>query len=482
MEFQWWSAIPFVTMLLAIAILPLVPATQHHWEKPRTQLIFALALGIPVALWIWLGGEHATVLHALWEYVQFIVLLGALFVISGGIFLAGDLKATPRTNTIFLAIGGMIASFIGTTGAAMLLIRPILSTNAQRTHRRHTVIFTIFIVANCGGLLTPLGDPPLFLGMLRGVPFTWTFKLWPMWLLVNGLLLITYYGLEKRLYRTEPLEALMSDVRESEPLRVRGALNFVWLAAVVASVAFLPSIDLHALETGHATTMQMIPWREIAMLLAGAASLTLGSKRARYQDNKFSWAPIAEVAALFIGIFLTMMPALKVLANVAPKLPLNEVTLFIFTGGLSAFLDNAPTYVTFFEMARTLPGEPRVAEVPELYLIAISLGAVLCGAITYIGNGPNFMVKAVADDRGVQMPSFGGYLVWSGKYLIPSITSMVLIFIVQNTWSTFLGAAAAIAIVIASGIFSRRGTAETKYIEGTSSSDDLLEPGRSSEN
>lgn len=482
MEFPWWSVIPFALMLLAIAILPLIPATKHHWESPRNQLILALALGVPVAIWVWLGGEHTTVTHALWEYAQFIILLGALFVISGGIFLAGDLRATPRTNTAFLAFGGLIASFIGTTGAAMLLIRPILNTNRQRTHRRHTVIFAIFIIANCGGLLTPLGDPPLFLGMLRGVPFAWTFNLLPMWLFVNGLLLVIYFGLERRLYRTEPDMAILLDLNETQPIRVRGSLNFLWLAAVVAAVAFLPSIDLHAIEAGYATTMQMIPWREAAMLLAAGGSLLIGSSRARYVDNTFTWRPIAEVAALFIGIFLTMMPALKVLANAAPKLPLNEITLFVFTGGLSAFLDNAPTYVTFFEMARTLPGEPRIADVPELYLVAISLGAVFCGAVTYIGNGPNFMVKAVAEEARVRMPSFGGYLIWSGKYLLPALGAMALIFIVQAAWATVLGVAAAIGIVIASGIFARRGTPETQEIKGTALTDDSFDPGHEPEN
>ncbi|MDN5559203.1 MAG: sodium:proton antiporter [Ruaniaceae bacterium] len=465
MEFQWWSVIPFVLMLLSIAALPLIPQTSHHWEKLSTQLGVALVLGVPVALWMWLGGEHTTVLHALWEYAQFIILLGALFTISGGIFLAGDLKATPKTNTAFLAIGGLIASFIGTTGAAMLLIRPILNTNAQRTRRKHTVIFAIFIIANCGGLLTPLGDPPLFLGMLRGVPFTWTFNLFPMWFFVNAILLAIYFGIETRLYRSEPTVALMSDVRERTPLRVRGAINFAWLAAVVASVAFLPSIDLHAIETGHATAFQMIPWREVAMLLAAAASLTLGSKRARYTDNQFSWGPIGEVAALFIGIFLTMMPALKVLTAIAPKLPLNEWTLFIFTGGLSALLDNAPTYVTFFEMARTLPGEPRVADVPELYLISVSLGAVFCGAITYIGNGPNFMVKAVAENSGVTMPSFVGYIGWSVKYLIPTLAAMALIFIVQATWATAVGALIAAGLVGQAVMTARGGRAAQESID-----------------
>ena len=194
MEVQWWSILPFVTMLLCIALAPLIPALAHHWERQRVQLLVALVLGVPVALWFIVGGDTSAVVHALIEYAQFITLLLALFVVSGGIFLTGDIEASPRNNTLFLAFGGVIASFIGTTGAAMLLIRPLLNTNHQRKYRVHTVIFAIFIVANCGGLLTPLGDPPLFLGMLRGVPFTWTFGLWPMWLCVNLLLLATYYA------------------------------------------------------------------------------------------------------------------------------------------------------------------------------------------------------------------------------------------------------------------------------------------------
>lgn len=418
-EFEWWSVIPFALMLISIAALPLIPKTQRLWEYHRVQLALALVLGVPVAAWLWFGGEHHTVLGSLWEYAQFIILLGSLYVISGGIFLAGDLKATPGTNTAFLAVGGMIASFIGTTGAAMLLIRPILSTNAQRTHRRHTIVFAIFIIANCGGLLTPLGDPPLFLGMLRGVPFAWTFNLLPMWIFVNALLLIVYFGIERRFYDAETRQTVVTDAQEVQPIRVLGGGNFLWLGVVVAAVAFLPSLDGPAVLDGTASLTQMIPWREVAMLLAATISLTLGSRKVRYACNEFTWGPIAEVAALFIGIFLTMMPALKVLSAVAPRLPLSELTFFVFTGGLSAFLDNAPTYVTFFEMARTLPGEPRVADVPEIYLVSIALGAVLCGAFTYIGNGPNFMVKAVAEDRGVPMPSFVGYLGWSGKYLTP---------------------------------------------------------------
>ncbi|HZK04236.1 MAG TPA: sodium:proton antiporter [Actinomycetaceae bacterium] len=456
MTFEWWSIIPFVIMLAGIAVFPLVPATQHLWERRGLQLAFALILGVPVALWLWLGGEQGFVVEKLWEYVQFILLLFALFVVSGGIFLKGDIEATPRNNTIFLAVGGTLASFIGTTGAAMLFIRPVLNTNKSRTNRIHTVVFLIFIVANCGGLLTPLGDPPLFMGFLSGVPFTWTFGLWPMWLFVNVLLLLTYYALDMRLYRGEMPSAIVRERTMVEPLSVRGGLNLLFLAMIVAAVATAPSIDLHAMEEGTATFGQMIPAREIIMLTAAALSFGLTSRDIRYGDNEFEWGPIAEVAALFIGIFLTMMPALRYLAQIAPSLPLNAPTFFAFSGTLSSILDNTPTYLTFFEMARELPGEPRVADVPEAYLVAISLGSVFCGAVTYIGNGPNFMVKSVADSRGVAMPSFGGYVGWAIRYLVPILIAMAFIFIGESWWSKAIGIALAVFLVARNLIFLRR--------------------------
>jgi len=438
-QVEWWGIIPFVLMLLTIAVAPLVPALSHHWEKHRNQLLVALALGVPVAIWFLAGGDGQTVVHALVEYGQFIALLLALFVVSGGIFLAGDIRATPRVNTTFLAVGAGLASFIGTTGAAMLLIRPLLNTNQERRHRMHSVVFLIFIVANCGGLLTPLGDPPLFLGMLRGVPFTWTFSLFPMWVFVNALLLLTYYALDRKLYAAEPAENKRLDATQIEPLRIRGGIHFAFLAVIVLAVAFAPSVDLHAIEKGHASFAQWVPWREIIMISVALISLRTGDLKARFVDNGFHWGPIQEVAAIFIGIFLTMMPALRYLAQVAPDLPLNRVTFFVFTGGLSAVLDNAPTYVTFFEMARELGGEPSVAGVFTPYLVSISLGAVFCGAVTYIGNGPNFMVKAVADGAGVPMPSFGGYVVLAFRYLVPTLIAMMLIFLTGVAWAQVLG-------------------------------------------
>lgn len=457
MEVQWWSILPFMVMLLTIALAPLIPATAEAWEKQRVQLLVALVLGVPVALWFIIGGDTSAVVHALIEYSQFIALLLALFVVSGGIFLKGDISATPRHNTLFLAFGGLIASFIGTTGAAMLLIRPLLNTNHERKYRVHTVVFTIFIVANCGGLLTPLGDPPLFLGMLRGVPFTWTFGLWPMWLFVNILLLATYFALDSKYHAKESAEVLRQDSEHQTKLGIRGKVNFLYLAVIVGAVAFAPSIDIHAIEEGSATFLAWVPLREIVMLGVAAISYFSGDKVARFQDNKFKWGPILEVAAIFIGIFLTMIPALKYLAQLAPKLPLSEVTFFVFTGGLSSVLDNAPTYVTFFEMAAELGGEPTVADtgIYEPYLIAISLGAVFCGAITYIGNGPNFMVKAVADSAGVTMPSFGGYVGQAFIYLVPTLTAMVLIFIAGGLLTTLIGLVVTAAILLRAVLAAR---------------------------
>ncbi len=430
-----WGIIPFVLMLLSIAVLPLVPSLAHVWERPRNQLIVALALGVPVALWMIFAGDVPSVYHALFEYFQFIALLFSLFVVAGGIHLKGDIEATPRNNAIFLAIGGTIASFIGTTGAAMLLIRPILNTNSQRKHVAHTVIFTILMVANCGGLLTPLGDPPLFLGMLRGVPFTWTFSLFFEWMLVNVLLLITYLALDAKMYAAEAPEDVQLDRTSRQPLKVEGGLNFLFFAVIIVAVAVAPSMNLHAIETGTATFIDHVPLREILMLGAAACSFFIGSRHVRYELNRFSWAPILEVAAIFIGIFLTMIPALKYLRQIAPKLPLNEMSFYYLTGTLSSVLDNAPTYATFFEIASQLPGEPRVGSdpgVPEIYLVAISLGAVFFGAMTYIGNGPNFMVKSVAESTGIAMPSFGGYIVWTVKYLFPILFAVGGIFVAQT--------------------------------------------------
>lgn len=447
MSYPWWSLIPFVLMLASIALFPILPATSHWWERNSSQMIVALTLALPTTVWMFMRAGSEPLIATGVEYVQFICLLLALYVVSGGIHLSGDIEATPRNNTLFLTVGGLLASFIGTTGAAMLLIRPILATNRERVHKAHTVLFTIFIVANCGGLLTPLGDPPLFLGFLHGVPFTWTLGLWKEWLFALVLLLFSYYSLDSHYHAMEPRAALRADRTEIAPLRLRGGINLVFFAVIILSVAFVPSWDGEALAAGHAHGMELVPWRELVMLSAAGLSLLLGDREIRYRDNAFSWAPINEVAILFIGIFATMAPALRFLEEVAPSLPLNRGTFFLFAGGLSSVLDNAPTYMTFFEMAKSLGSEGTlVAGVPEVYLIPISLGAVLCGAMTYIGNGPNFMVKSVAEADGVKMPSFGRYIIDALLLLAPVLASLALIFV--GTTPLVQGAGIALALVL----------------------------------
>lgn len=449
MWIPWWGAIPFVVLLACIALAPLIPHVRDRWAHLPAQLTVALALGIPVGVWMCLRGQPSAVVHALVEYAQFITLLFSLYVVSGGILAEGDIRATPRNNAIFLSIGAVVASFIGTTGAAMLLVRPILNTNHQRRHRTHTMVFAIFIVANAGGLLTPLGDPPLFLGMLRGVPFLWTMHLAGEWLLVNTLLIVTFWGLDRRLYAQEPMAALQADALQVQPLRVRGWGQLVLLGAIVASAALLPSVHLDALHAEQVAWWEFVPVRELAMLTTAVLSLKLGDRSAR-ERNRFTWGPILEVAALFVGIFLTMIPALRIVAQWAPRLPIGKVSLFLMTGSLSSVLDNAPTYSVFFELAKQGEGATRVAGVPEPLLVAVSLGAVFCGAMTYIGNGPNFMVKSIAESEKVPMPTFGGYVFrWALPLYVPALVAMLLLFLTDATWTRVTGALLAIVIAAA---------------------------------
>jgi Na+/H+ antiporter NhaD/arsenite permease-like protein len=397
-----------VAMLLAIAVGPLwVP---HWWESNRNKLIVSVALGLPVlALY---GVRHpGALLHTAEDYVSFIVLLAGLFVISGGILLRGDLVATPITNTGFLALGGIMASFVGTTGASMLLVRALLQTNSERTRVKHTVVFFIFVVSNVGGMLTPLGDPPLFLGYLAGVPFGWTLRLWPQWGLMLVVLLAAYFVYDSVQFAREPLAAIRRDRAQVEPLRVRGGLNAVWLAGVVLGVAFL-----HA------------PWRELAIVTLAAVSLTLTPSRIR-RDNGFSAGPMVEVAVLFAGIFLTMIPALDLLRLRGDELGVRVPWQFFWaSGALSSFLDNAPTYLTFLALGQALRLPAEVVGVPTEILAAISVGSVAMGANTYIGNAPNFMVKAIAEEAGVKMPGFFGYMLYSGAILLPLFVVVTLVF------------------------------------------------------
>jgi Na+/H+ antiporter NhaD/arsenite permease-like protein len=404
-----YAVAPFVAMLLAIALCPLW--LPHWWESNRNKMMVSAVLGLPILV-MYLGRRPEALGAMAEEYVSFLVPLAGLYVISGGILLRGDLEPTPRTNVAFLALGSVLASFIGTTGASVLLIRPLLHTNRERTHVRHTVIFFIFLASNIGGMLTPLGDPPLLLGYLRGVPFTWTFRLLAPWGLQVALLLALYYVWDTRQYENEPPSARRRrDRGQVEPLRLSGALNFVALGLVVLGVACL-----HA------------PWREAAIVLLAGLSLWR-TPRAIRQANGFTAYPIVEVAVLFLGIFLTMIPALELLRLRGGELGVRQPWHFFWaTGLLSSFLDNAPTYLVFLALGQSLGLAQEVVGMPHAILAAISVGAVSMGANSYIGNAPNFMVKSIAEEQGVKMPSFFGYMLYSGAILMPLFVIVTFVF------------------------------------------------------
>ena len=443
-----WAMIPFGIMLLMIAIAPMI--AEKWWEKNLNKLIVSVVLGLPIAIFMVVNGLSEELIDTIFfDYVPFIILLLSLFVITGGIHLSGDIKAKPWVNTLFLAIGFVLASIMGTTGAAMLLIRPVLATNQQRSHKVHTVLFFIALVANCGGLMTPLGDPPLFMLFLRGASFTWFSSMWAEWLLTGVILLVLYFLADTYYYRKEPWQNLSADSRERESLRLTGSINFLWLIGIVAAVAFLNAGTIPAMGAEDAP-LYLKYLREIAMIILMVLSLVTTPRKVRYEDNKYTWAPILEVAALFLGIFTTMAPALIYLKENAAALGLSEVWHFYYaTGLLSSFLDNTPTAVAFHGLASGLPealdaaasgvlvhgdgvfnGTTFVAGVPELLLKAISIGAVFFGSMTYIGNGPNFMVKAIAEEDGISMPSFFGYMLkFSLIILLPVYILVQLIFL-----------------------------------------------------
>lgn len=408
-----YTVTPFVLMLACIAVLPLV--AEHWWHKNKNKFYISLILGVPVGvflLFFWDGGPH-WVWHTAVEYFSFIMILAALYIISGGIYVGGDLRATPMMNAAFLAIGSVLASFMGTTGAAMLLIRPVIKTNAERKYKSHTIIFFTFLVGNIGGLLTPLGDPPLFMGYLKGVPFAWTFKLWLEWAVCVGIVLFVYFIWDNILYAREEIKDIKRDAEEIRPLHILGKWNFGLLACVVCTVAFVP----------------MTPHREIILGLLAVISLLITSKQVRHW-NEFNYDPIIEVAVLFFGIFLTMIPAIMLLNLRGSELGVTEPWQFFWsTGMLSAFLDNTPTYVTFFSLAQGLHGADEIVGMPEAILIAISLGAVFMGALTYIGNAPNFMIKVIAEHRKIKMPSFFAYLGIASLVLLPIFGLITYLFL-----------------------------------------------------
>lgn len=428
-----YSVLPFLLMLASIAVLPLF--ANHFWERNLNKLIIALILGIPTSIWLMVNGLQAELFHELvFEYIPFIILLGTLFVITGGIYVDGNIESKPLVNTAILGLGAVLASFMGTTGAAMLLIRPILKSNSERIYKVHTVLFMIGIVANCGGLLTPLGDPPLFMMYLRGVPFLWFTGLVREWFVVNLLLLVIYYFVDRYYYSKEPLAVKVLDHLERKPIRIHGKMNFVWIAGVIIAIALLNEHTVSFIKSGQPSAFI----RDGVILSFAIISLLFTAKKVR-ESNSFSWDPIVEVAYLFLGIFITMVPCLLYLETHARALGITTPALFYYaTGGLSSFLDNTPTAVTFYSLAKglvqqdpsILAGTGVVAGIPEKLMAAISVGAVMFGSITYIGNGPNFMIKAIAENQGVKMPHFFEYMYkFSLIVLLPLFILAQLLFI-----------------------------------------------------
>lgn len=414
-----WSVVPFAGLLLSIALLPLFAPSLwvRHYAK------VCLAFGVPVAGFFLLRAPRE-LLHTVLEYASFLILLASLFTISGGILLRGTVRGSAGVNCAILAVGAVLANVFGTTGASMLLIRPLLRANAHRHRKAHVVIFFIFVVANIGGALTPIGDPPLFLGYLRGVPFFWTLRAMALlWAVACALVIGVFYLVDRRAFALDAAAdddpgsvrvgaagtvAAAGDARV--PLSIEGKINLPLLLVVIGAV-FLPT-----------------PWREMAMVAAAVVSAWKTPAKVR-EENEFTWHPIEEVAILFAGIFATMIPALLILKARGAELGVATPAHFFWaTGALSSFLDNAPTYLTFFSLAQGVGGTQTVAGVSAPLLQAIGAGAVFMGANSYIGNAPNFMVKAIAEEAGVRMPSFFGYMAWSCVILLPIFFLLTLIF------------------------------------------------------
>lgn len=396
-----------------------------------------MLIAIPTAVLLHRAGLGEELKHQmLYDYLPFISLLATLYVVTGGIRIHYNTSPTPLVNTMVLFIGYGLASIVGTTGAAILLIRPLLEINRNRQYRIHTVLFFTAVVANCGGILTPLGDPPLFLLYLRGASFTWFLSMFPQWVFVGSVLLFVYFVIDSYIwrYREKAIytsKALDDNEEEAVRISVSGVVNFFYLSAILLSVAFINPSYIPAIADKEAPLVVQFA-REIVLLVILLLSLLTTHRRVR-QTNHFSWSPIIEVAILFIGIFVTMTPALIFLNENAAALGLSKPWQFFFsTGALSSFLDNAPTAVAFHTVAKGLPiaeGSTLVAGIPDILLQAIALGSVLFGAMTYIGNGPNFMVKAIAENDGLRMPSFFGYIFkFSLIFLLPTYIAVALIF------------------------------------------------------
>ncbi|NQW53243.1 MAG: sodium:proton antiporter [Rhodospirillales bacterium] len=431
--------IPFAGILLSIAILPLVAPSFWHHHFGKVSAAWAVMIIVPFAVIHGVPSAVYEVIHLLLlDYIPFIVLLTALFTVTGGIHIKGNLHGSPSMNTALLAIGTVLAGWMGTTGASMLLIRPMIRANDDRRHKIHVFVFFIFLVSNIGGALTPLGDPPLFLGFLKGVSFFWTTThLFSEMLVCAIVLLAVFYALDSYWYRREGRPK--RDPTPETPVRIEGGVNIILLAvivgAVLASGTWKPGIHFTVF---HVTLELQNIMRDLVLVAICFLSLKLTSRASRI-DNGFSWGPMLEVAKLFAGIFITIAPALAILKAgkegvMAPLVALvtgpdgqpNDIWYFWLTGILSSFLDNAPTYLVFFNLAG---GDPNLLMgTLASTLAAISCGAVFMGANSYIGNAPNFMVKAVVEEAGIRMPSFFGYMAWSCGILLPLFVLLTVIF------------------------------------------------------
>ena len=433
-------AIPFAGILLSIALMPLFVPRFWHRHFGKVAAAWTLAFFVPFAIFFGANVAGENLVHALLaEYIPFIILITALYTVAGGIFIRGNLHGSPGVNVAILAIGTVLASFMGTTGASMLMIRPLIRANDNRAHRAHVVVFFIFLVSNAGGSLTPLGDPPLFLGFLKGVDFFWTVgHLLPETLFLVVSLLVIFFALDSWYYRREGVMPV-DPTPDTRRLGFDGAVNF-WLLAVVVALVLLSGFWKTSAGFDVWGTTVGLPGllRDAGLIAVTFVSLCLTSKKV-HEDNQFSWGPMQEVAKLFAGIFLTIIPVIAMLkagingpfgaviaAVTRPDGQPDPAMYFWATGALSSFLDNAPTYLVFFNTAGGDPAALMTTLAPTL--AAISAGAVFMGANSYIGNAPNMMVKAVAEERGVKMPSFFGYMAWSGAVLIPLFLCMTIIW------------------------------------------------------
>ncbi len=434
-----WSSIPFAGILLSIAIFPLVAPEFWHHHFPKVSAFWAIIVAIPL-LFTYKGLAIHEILHIyISDYIPFIILLWSLYTVAGGILLRGTLRGTPIINTLMLIFGTAIASWIGTTGAAMVLIRPFLRANNYRKYRTYQIIFFIFLVCNIGGSLTPLGDPPLFLGFLHGVPFFWTFKILPHFLLTSAILIILFFVVDYYFYKKEK----NVQPEDKEKLKIEGLHNLIFLAGIVGAVLFSGLVHMGHIKILGIERETSSVIRDIILVIMGLLSLKTTSWEIR-RGNDFTWFPIKEVAYLFAGIFMTMIPPIAILRAGEHgalgwfiKSIREPAHYFWATGILSSFLDNAPTYLTFLNTAlgRFFAGIPEKEAVhmliahKSLYLEAISAGAVFFGANTYIGNAPNFMVRSIAEEAGVPMPSFFGYIIkYSLPILIPIFALVTFVF------------------------------------------------------